>query len=275
MLPPHHLITHVGGVARGALLQRFGVSRQALSRAVREGTILRVRQGVSVTPSTPKTLALAAAHGGAVTCSAALRMHGVWALGDDPTLHVWLGSTGRVHHDDCECVSHWHEGATMLGLAPLEEVLLHVYRCRGDEAFFASLESALRLRKITSVSRLRSRLPSGARWLVDFARRSADSGLESLLRIRLHLLGIFLESQVTITGVGRVDFVIDGVLILEADGAEHHEGGSRRHRDLQRDAAASMLGYETLRFDYAMIIRDWPKVQAAIIGALARSRGVA
>lgn len=275
MLPPEHLITHVGGVARGVLLQRFGVSRPALARAVREGTILRVRQGVFVTPSTPTELITAAAHGGAVTCSTALRMHGVWVLDDDPTLHVWLGGTGRVHHRDCGCVSHWHEGATVLGLAPLDEVLLHVYRCQGDDAFFTALESALRQRKIVSVTRLRSRLPAGARWLVDLARRDADSGLESLLRLRLHLLGIRLECQVQITGVGRVDFVIGGCLILESDGAEHHDGRRNRHRDLQRDAAASILGYETLRFDYAMILRDWPKVQAAIVAALVRSAGPA
>lgn len=274
MLPPAHLIDHLGGVARGSLLQRYGVPRQALADAVNAGRIVRVRQGVFTTPKTPDAVVTAAAHGGAVTCTAALRLHSVWCLEDDRTLHVWLGAKGRVHHNACECVSHWHAGATVFGVAPLEEVLLHLYRCRGDEAFFTALESALRQRKVTSLVRLRSRLPASARWLIDLARNDADSGLESLLRLRLHILGIRLDCQISITGVGRVDFVIGGRLILEADGAEYHDGRAARHRDLRRDAAASALGYESLRFDYTLIVHEWPVVSAAIVSALVRAGGV-
>lgn len=256
---------------RAGRLQQFGVSRRALAAAVRGGSVLRVRGGVFATRATAPELVAAAEHGGAVTCSAALRLHGVWVLEDDPQLHVWLGSSGRVHHGDCTCVSHWHEGRTALGLAPLSDVLLHVYRCHGAEAFFTALESALRQRKLGSLAQLRSRLPAGARWLVDFARRDADSGLESLLRLRLHLVGIRLDCQVVIPTVGRVDHVIEGVLIIEADGAEHHAGAGNRHRDLMRDAAASALGYEKLRFDFAQILHEWPRVLAAIRGALVRA----
>ena len=113
-------------------------------------------------------------------------------------------------------------------------------------------------------------MPSTVQWLVDLARSDADSGLESLLRLRLHLLGLRLDRQVDIAGVGRVDFVIAGRLILEADGDENHGADTLRHRDRARDAAASRLGYETLRFDYAQIVHDWPTVQAAIAGALRR-----
>lgn len=90
--------------------------------------------------------------------------------------------------------------------------------------------------------------------------------------MRLHLLGIRLRCQVIITGVGKVDFVIGRRLILEADGRENHEGTTKRHKDLVRDAAASRLGYETLRFDYAQIVHNWPAVQDAIVSALTRLR---
>lgn len=121
-------------------------------------------------------------------------------------------------------------------------------------------------------ARLRARIPSHGRWLVDLAHDDADSGLESLLRFRLHLIGIDLESQVEIPTVGRVDFVIGGRLILEADGRQNHESDRSRHRDRVRDAAASVLGYETLRFDYAQIVHDWPSVEAAVVAALTRLR---
>jgi len=72
--------------------------------------------------------------------------------------------------------------------------------------------------------------------------------------------------------VGRVDFVIEDRIILEADGKENHASSTQRHRDLSRDAVASRLGYETLRFDYALIIHEWDTVIAAITAALARAR---
>lgn len=273
MLQLAQIITSEGGIVRGKRLQEFGFSRRMLSCAVQDGSVLRVRQGVFAHPTTDPQLIDAAAHGGAVTCSAALRMHDVWTLKDDLVPHVWMGGTGRVHHPQpCSCVGHFFAGTMRLGLAPLELVLVHVYHCHGDEAFFAALESALRQRKITQAAkeRLRSRLPAGARWLVDFARRDADSGLESLLRLRLRVLGIPLDCQVSIPTVGRVDFVIGDRLILEADGIENHDGRSHRHKDLVRDAAASRLGYETLRFDYALIVHEWPIVEAAIVAAMTR-----
>ncbi|MGM7668213.1 DUF559 domain-containing protein [Microbacterium sp. A93] len=273
MLQPSQLITHAGGIARGTRLQEFGFSRRMLSNSVKDGSILRVRPGVFAVPSTDAELIDAAAHGGAVTCARALRRHSIWTLNDDATVHVWLGGTGRVHHPrSCSYVGHFFAGRMSLGLAPLEVVLVHVYHCHGDEAFFAALESALRPRKITSSARtrVRARLPVNARWLVDLARSDADSGLESLLRLRLHLLGILLDCQVVIPTVGTVDFVIGEHLILETDGKENHDDESHRHKDLVRDAAASLLGYETLRFDYALVVYDWPMVEAAIIAALAR-----
>nr|WP_314843887.1 type IV toxin-antitoxin system AbiEi family antitoxin domain-containing protein [uncultured Microbacterium sp.] len=199
MPTPAHVLSHLGDVARGTELHRFGLSRRMLSAAVREGAILRVRNGVFALPSTCSDTVGAAAHGGALTCSRALRMHGVWTLDDDEHPHVWMGTHGRTHHSGCACTSHYFDGPTALGLAPLEDALVHVLLCRGDEAFFVALESALRLRKLRAAgrARIRARLPRRARWLVDFARSDADSGLESLLRLRLHLLGILWNARWT------------------------------------------------------------------------------
>lgn len=269
-----HFIEHNGGVCRGTLLRRYGLTRRALAREVRDGTILRIRPGVFASPSAAPDVIAAAGHGGAVTCLRALRLHGVWTLGEDDTVHVWLGGKGRRHHDRCSCIDHHFSGRTALGLTPLEDALVHVWQCAGDEAFFAAFESALALRRIGRAGRdrVRRRLPERARWLVDLARPDAGSGLESLLRLRLHLLGIRLDCQVPIQTVGRVDCVIDGRLILEADGAEYHDDPRHRHVDRVRDAAASALGYETLRFDYAQIVHDWPSVEVAVLAAVERLR---
>lgn len=275
MIAPLTILTTLGGLARGTRLQQYGISRSALGQAVDAGRIERLRPGLFAVPSLDPNIRTAALHGGALTCRTALREHGIWVLGNDEHPHVWVGRRGRTHeHADCGCVSHFFRGTPPLGIVDVETALIQLHRCAGDEAFFAAYESAWRQRMLSAATRARIRaaLPKRARWLVDIARPDADSGLESLVRIRLHVLGILLECQVEISGVGRVDFLIDGRLILEIDGQNNHAGALQRHRDLERDAAASRLGMETLRFDYAQVVHDWPRVQEAIAAAVARTR---
>ncbi|MCK8476595.1 type IV toxin-antitoxin system AbiEi family antitoxin domain-containing protein [Microbacterium aurugineum] len=255
MPTPLLLLEHFGGIARGVQLAPFGCTRRNLSDAVRRGEVLRLRPGVFAAPASAPGLRAAALHGGALTCASALRMHGVWVLEDDTVPHVWLGAAGRTHtHVSCRCVEHFRPGTMQLGLAPVELALVHSFRCHGEEFFFAAYESAWRQRLIGRVarSRIRSALPASARWLVDLAREDADSGLESIVRLRLYLLGIVVQTQTTIADVGRVDFVLEGRVILEIDGRENHDGPSQRHRDLcgtpERPAEATRHSASTTRW---------------------------
>ena len=278
MIPVHLLLDRLGGIAHGTQLQQYGATRPQLTKAVRGGRIERLRPGLFATGAVPADVRCSALHGGALTCARALRLHGIWVLNDAEDPHVWVGRRGRVHdHDGCRCTSHFFRGVVPTGIVDVETALIHLHHCEGDESLFASLESALRARMLSHAGKLRIRaaLPASARWLIDLAGPDSESGLESILRLRLHVLGLILAVQVRIDGVGRVDFVIGGRLILEVDGKGNHDGPTMRHRDLARDAKASALGYETLRFDYAQVIHDWPTVQAAIMAALTRLRDYA
>ncbi|MFS2242842.1 endonuclease domain-containing protein [Microbacterium sp. OR16] len=274
MLAPAELLARFGGVARGVLLQQYGCSRRVLADAAARGTIRRVRPGVFALPTTDRKVVTAAAHGGELTCADALRANRVWVLSDpDDVVHVWLGRAGRRHpHDRCACVVHHSPGTSGVGYASVATALIHAYRCLPAEEFFAAYESAWNRRLLTASDRRRiaTELPQAAQWMLRFARSDAQSGLESLLRFRLHLLGIRLECQVQIGQVGRVDFVAGGRLILEVDGRENHHSAERRHSDLVRDAASSALGYETLRFDYSLVVHHWDQVVPAIIAAIGR-----
>lgn len=273
MLSIVRILSANGGVARVATFQEAGVHRVALSRLVRQGKLLRPRHGVVALPGVHPEVLTAAAHGGMLTCLSALRLLGVWVLNEDHRPHVWLGRNHHAHpHEGCECVNHRYRGNAGEGRVSLTTALAHALRCAGDEAFFVALESALRQGMLSAKQReeLRHLVPTSALWLLNLAQATSDSGLESLLRLRLHLMGLRLRAQVTLPGVGRVDFMV-GRLIIEADGKENHAAPNKRHKDLVRDAAASQLGFETLRFDYAQIIHDWPTVQAAIAAALLRA----
>lgn len=262
-------------VARGRRLQKYGITRQSLAVDVKAGRIRRLRSGVFAANSLSPEVATAAMHGGALTCQAALRQYGVWTLEPAPGAHVWMGANGRIHpHAGCVCTAHFFHGRTQLGIADVATALMHTYLCAGEEAFFVSFESAWNMGLLPPAARaeIRTALPAHARWLADLARGDSESGLESLIRLRLHIIGILVDCQVEIGGVGRVDFVIDSRLIIEADGRDNHSSADHRHRDLMRDAAASRLGYETLRFDYAQIVHDWPTVQRAILAAISREK---
>ena len=274
MLSAPDTIRRLGGLARGTHLQTLGFTRRALSRAVRRGEIERIRDGVFAAGVISPQVRAATVHGGALTCASVLQLLHVWVLSPVVVPHVWLGADRHAHpHTGCVCVSHFYRGARPpLGRVSVEVALAHFLRCAGDEAFFAAYESALRLRLLTNAARARlsGMIPASARWLIRLARTDADSGLESILRLRLYVIGIRIDCQISIQGVGRVDFVIGDRLILEVDGKENHDGTTMRHKDLARDAAASALGYETLRFDYAQVVHDWPTVQSAVLAALTR-----
>ncbi|MGL3151448.1 type IV toxin-antitoxin system AbiEi family antitoxin domain-containing protein [Microbacterium sp. A82] len=277
-----------GPIVRTHELRAHGVTKREISRARAAGEIIRIRQGLYAAHDTSEELLHAAWHGGTPSCLVAGRMHGLWILDErEPCAavssprHVWIGHAGQRHPcfgDRCDesLIWHWDDGDAVPGdLPPVANVLLQIAVCADDETFFAALESALRKSLIppSGMTWLSARLPSELRWMLGFARADADSGLESLIRLRLHLLGISVRTQVSIEGVGEVDFVIGDRLIVEADGKENHDDDpsataartSRRHKDLVRDAKAAALGYETLRFDYALIVHDWPTVAAAII----------
>jgi very-short-patch-repair endonuclease len=247
------------------------VTRRALRDAVTAGALSRLREGVYCHPATAPDLRDAAAHGGIPACVSAAAALGLWLMPYEG-LHIAVPMRGRVHrHPACACRVHRSSGPAVFGTRePAAQALQAILRCQGDEAFVVALESGLRRGVVGSSERaaLRRRVPAGRRWLVDFARCDADSGLESLVRFRLHAHGIAVRSQVEVPGVGRVDFVIGDRLIIEIDGKGNHEAAPRRHRDLVRDAIAAGLGFETLRFDYAMIMHDWPTVLAVVIAKI-------
>lgn len=276
-------VRRVGGVARTSQLRDAQVARGDLTHAVRDGRLLRPRHGVYALPETSASVVEALSHCGAIACVTAARQLGLWVLDDSESerVHTWVKATHRPTRlaidpepeDGSCCVFHRDLPVEdpALDRVGVLHCLVQILRCKGDEVFFAALESALRQGLVDrrGAERLRPHVPSRSRWLIDFARHDADSGLESLLRLRLHRHGISLVSQVDVPGVGIVDFVIGDCLILEADGDTHD--GPARHRDRVRDAVAMALGFVTLRFDYAMIVHDWPLVENAVLAAVGRN----
>jgi very-short-patch-repair endonuclease len=264
----HSVCAHLGGLASARELAARGIGRAAIASALRAGAIERVRRGLYIASDAPDHLRTAVAHGGVLGCASVARESGLWVLPLDEHVHVALRPHGHVTpHAECSCVSHWGEVDVSAGRVNLVDALAQLLLCLGEDAFFAALESALRQRRLgrAELSHLKSRIAESRSWLVDLAGAESESGLESLMKVRMHRLGITLAAQVEIPGVGRVDFVLGDRLIIEVDGRPGHESRESRHKDRIRDAVAAGLGFDTLRFDYALVVHDWSVVEAAIL----------
>jgi very-short-patch-repair endonuclease len=114
---------------------------------------------------------------------------------------------------------------------------------------------------------LADQLSAEKRALLARSDPSAESILESLLRVGLEDAGLVAETQVSI-GSFRVDFLLDGWLVVECDGGQHHSGRVEFEQDRRRDAALAHAGYRVLRFSYRQIVDSWPEVLATIEAVL-------
>jgi len=251
------------GLVAAADLRLAGVRRRHIDEALAAGLLMRVRRGSFVVPDAPSAVRRSVAIGGRVGCVSAARLHGLWTL-PFRRVHVWIPPTQsrlpppgqrRVHRD------HGWSGDDRASVST-PHALLQIARCQGAESFLVSLESALNrgLLGLQGLDVLADRVPRHVHPALAFCRSDAQSGLETLVRWRLHLRGIDARPQVHIEGVGRVDLLIGRSLIIELDGQEYHEFES----DRSRDASGAARGYVTLRFSYRQVMHEWPRVLAAV-----------
>lgn len=150
---------------------------------------------------------------------------------------------------------------------PIENVLAIVARCQPFESALAIWESAMRKGLAEPASLARLPLAAGARRLLEVAGPFADSGLETLVPLRLRFLQLRIVAQIWIAG-HHVDFLIGERLVLQIDGGHHV--GRQRTSDIRHDARLMLLGYHVIRVGYEQVIEDWPSVQHDIMRAVAQ-----
>jgi len=150
------------------------------------------------------------------------------------------------------------------------DAVVQAIRCQQPRAALATLDSALHLGVLHAddVAEVFSALPKRHRLLWSLIDARAESGPETLVRLMLRALGASFEVQVRIVGVGRVDFVVDGWLIVECDSEEFHSTWQDQRRDRRRDQAAAALGYATYRPIAEDIMWRPDEVQTALAGLL-------
>ena len=124
------------------------------------------------------------------------------------------------------------------------------------------VESAAR-QGVTTLGYLHERLPGrrngAARRVLELVDGTADSPVEVLARILFRSEGIHTETQVELAGIGIVDFLLEGFLIVEIDGGTHLEPRQVK-KDRGRNNASMLSGYAVLRYGYADVVYNPQKI---------------
>ncbi|MGP6169716.1 endonuclease domain-containing protein [Microbacterium sp. A204] len=259
--------------SRADLLQG-GASGHEITRAVNAGLLLRLRRDHYAHPDIDPDVAEAVRVGGRLACLTLLQKLGVFVL-NAACLHIFIApDTSRIRAPRLRStVLHWSrrsQRGKSRHVVSLRDAVLQATLCQDPRAAIATLDSLLHLRLATRTQLigLFELLPVRLQPILSLVDGTAESGPETYMRLILRTLGVRFETQVVIPGVGRVDFVIEGWLIIECDSKEFHEGWNKQVEDRRRDIAAAGLGYTTIRPIASDILYDSPSVRQKISDVL-------
>jgi very-short-patch-repair endonuclease len=235
-----------------AALTAMGLGRYRVSCLVKDGRLVRLRNGRYIPADLHPDLVTAGRLGGRLDCVSLLSAIGVFVRHKPTAPHVqFTPGTTRLPPRPMGVTAHWrHTSGERAGLAAeLTEALTQACRCLTPRDAVATLDSAWHhgLVDEQAIAEIFARLPRRFRSLRQLLDRRSESGAETLMRLLLRGLGCRVEVQVKVPGVGRVDLVVDGWLIVECDSQAFHEGWYAQKRDRRRDLAAAALGYTTVR----------------------------
>jgi very-short-patch-repair endonuclease len=172
---------------------------------------------------------------------------------------------------------HWSDHADPAQLLVEPWIAIdQVSTCVSAVAQLAAADAALRrgLMVPSDLARFRVTPAARRRWLELRVDPRAESPLESIARAWIVGAGLSVESQTVFAGVGRVDLVVEGSVVVELDGREFHEGDAAFVRDRVRDRNLQALGLDVARFTFRDIARGPDAVLGPIRAILeARRRG--
>ena len=159
-------------------------------------------------------------------------------------------------------------------VASIGTVLERVLVCMPLKVSLPMLDAA-RNRGLYDISTLSipltgSRLPR-LREALSLSSERARSILETVARLQLVDMGLTPQIGVWIEGVGEVDMIILGFIVIEVDGWAFHSSKEQREKDLKRDRELLRRGYVVLRFTYDDVMNgDFAREVPVSVTALRR-----
>lgn len=271
------LVRSHGGVMHRTALRNRGVSPYRVLQEIKASRLRRVGRHRVATDECDPMLLRAVQLGGRLTCVSAARYRGLWVF-DDERIHVSVPRTFSTKVVD-QCpptpLLHWGRGPAPVHITdtiePIANMLFHIAQCQPHEYAVAIIDSGINKRMLDLAELKRLARAVGGRFevVIKDCDGGADSGIETVIRVRLSQRGIAMRIQVVIDG-HHVDGLIGERLVIQADGYGPHSTSPQRSKDLMEDARLVLRGYTVLRFSYAQILYDWPYVEGEILSAMAQ-----
>lgn len=286
-----------GNVASRQTLIAARIHPASIDAARRSGVLEKLRRGMYALPEADIDQRRAVIAGGRVGCVSALRRVGVWG-GFDPALHLHVpSSASRLHLDEIVALGrspdvrrtddafwaepgeprvHWQRGHPLGGrrvrswaddwLADPLSALRQAVLCLDDEHAIAAIDSALRKNVVHArdLEPLFAQLPRRLHPLKNELDAAADSGPESIVRVRMRRAGFVVEPQIPIPGSSQLDLLINGVVGLDIDSRAWHRGQQQVSWDYGKTLQAFAFGLPILRILPHHIFENWSSTVEAI-----------
>lgn len=246
-----------------AQLAQLGIADAQLTELLRQGRLRRIRRGWFAQASTPEAAVRAVQLGGRLGCLSACQAHGLW-VPHHTELHVALNPGARAPSPHPAGVAFHRLGkACGEAVLPVVVAVAQVLHRHDEETGLIVLESAVNRGLIhdADARHLLATVPLRARRTAQHFSPLAESGSETRLRLFFQRIGVPVEPQALIPGVGRVDLLVGRSWILEADSQAYHSSSRQVATDRSRDLQSRIGGYVSDRLSYEQIWFTWEHTQ--------------
>lgn len=245
-----------GGVSRWKELHEAGVSRGTLLASVAEGRVTRPHRGCYALPAARFEDVDATIFRGTPCCVSVLVAHEVPVIPWPMRAHVAVPDSRSLARPGLRRVDrvviHRSVRYPMRRMGEIAVALDLCSHCLEPAAQLAAIEGAVRKGIVARdvIRGFRVTSPSRRRWLAARLDPSAESPTETLARVVMRDAGLDVRPQVDFDRVGRVDFLVEGKVIVECDGKTYHSDPEAFQRDRDRDRALTTRGHLVLRYTY-------------------------
>lgn len=257
--------------SRAQLLSR-NETDASIRRRLRNGSLTTLRPGWFARPDADPDVVAAVRRGGAMSCVSALRRYGFWVAPGYDSLHV-RASRHHQHLRRDFCRPPGRPLPVTAAVDPIAPALVSAAGCMSEEDWIAVTDSVANTTK-TSIADLAAQLPAANRRIENMLAKCdarAQSGTESIVRVRLRARGFHVVIQPAVREVGLVDLRL-GRLIIECDSEMHHTSRASYRNDRRRDRKSVVQQLLPMRLTYDDVLYGWDEVLEDIVAVTDRDR---
>ncbi|WP_394938192.1 DUF559 domain-containing protein [Psychromicrobium sp. YIM B11713] len=247
------MMTKNHGICRFSHLRGLGLTRYQIRDLVDAEFLRKTARGTYSLPNADPVLVKVAGLNLSVTCVSAATYHDLWVLRAPVQIHVVVDK-GR--HVPDYVMHRGHRNSRQL-VAPVLDTVVHALRCLPGLEALVIAESAV-IKGALDLAELLMMFSGERDWkirqLINQLDLRSGSPMETVARVLMLNAGFAIEVQRFISGVGRVDFLVEGTLVVEIDGYDFHSSKTQFDNDRRRLNALSQMGIPLLRFSGKQVI---------------------